>query len=499
MALVMPPVVPELASTQNAPQGSPTWWANKLHDELRRRQPDIELHRRYADGDSDNPTIEERASRAFQRIVGLSKTNLSGLIIEATAERLAIQGFRFGDEPTADSEAWKIWQASDFDGESELLIGESLTVGRSFVMVEPPGLFDKYPRLYAEDASQMVLAYAPGRRTERLAGWKEWQDEWTGDVFANLFLPDGIYKLRARNPGPSTPGVAQTLSWRFRDELTQVEANPLGEVPIWEVPNRPKLSPSDVRSEISDVLTDQDACNHIALNALIAAEYGAFRQKWMTGIDIPRDPLTGKAVEPFDVAVNRLLVSENAESRFGDFNATDLKPYIELYESRVKHMAAVSRTPVAMLLGGMVNISAEALALSVAGLVQKVKRKTRYIEQPFESALRACFTLMNDPRGSADIAETIWVDPEIRSAAQQADAAVKLVSGDVISAQTAQELYLGMTETQRSRDDAWRSQNSSMLQLADVLSRQQQPALTARQLIDGDDGDTAADTGATAR
>jgi hypothetical protein len=196
-------------------------------------------------------------------------------------------------------------------------------------------------------------------------------------------------------------------------------------------------------------------------------------------------------LEPFDIAVNRMLVSENDNAKFGDFNATDLGPYIELYESRVKHMAAVSRTPVAMLLGGMVNIAAEALALSVAGLVQKVKRKHRYIEQPFESAMRAVFRLMGDARADSDIAETIWVDPEIRSAAQQADAAVKLVSAEVISRQTAQELYLGMSETQRGRDEAWQSGNSSMLQLADVITRQTQPALTARELVAGGDGEIA--------
>lgn len=465
--------------------GSPVWWADRLHTELRSRRSDVDLFRRYADGDHDDPTVEERASRAFRRILGLSKTNLSGLIIEATAERMAVQGFRFGDEPTADVDAWRIWQGSDFDAESELLISEALTVGRSFVMVEPPQGSSDMPRLYAEDASQMIVAYAPGRRTERLAAWKEWVDEWTGHTHANLYLPERIVKLRATSSlvqvGNST---YLPLRWTFRDEEVESEQNVLGEVPVWEVQNRPKLQVGQVRSEIADVLGDQDACNHIALNALIAAEYGAFKQKWATGLEVPRDPDTGAAVEPFDVAVNRILVSEKAETKFGDFDATDLKPYIELYESRVKHMAAVSRTPVSMLLGGMINLAAEALALSVAGLVQKVKRKSRHFEQPFEAALRASFKLMGDPRANATTAETIWVDPEIRSAAQQADAAVKLVQSNVITPQTAQELYLGMTEPQRARDATWRSENDALEGLSQILERQAEPGLTAGQLAD---------------
>jgi len=468
---------------------TPGWWATRLHNQLVARQAEITKMRRYAGGDHDNPSIEARASRAFRRIMGLSKTNLSGLIIDAAAERMAVSGFRFGDAPDADKDAWAIWQQSDFDADFELVINEALTAGRAFILVEPTAPGAKWPSLYAEDATQMIIAYAPGNRRERLAAWKEWIDEWTGKTFGTLYLPAEIYKLQARRP-LGVVDVQQPLYWTLRDERTEYERNPLGEVPVWEVPNRPKLQIGQVESEIADVIVDQDACNHIALNALIAAEYGAFKQKWMTGLSIPRDPQTGQAIEPFDVAVNRMLVSENENAKFGDFEATALDPYIALYESRVKHMAAVSRTPVAMLLGGMVNVSAEALALSVAGLVQKVKRKTRYMDQAPEAALRAAFKLAGDGRANATTAETIWVDPEIRSAAQQADAAVKLVSGEVISRQTAQELYLGMTGPQRTRDDNSMRGNSLLLQMADRLDAQSRPTLSARQLVSGDSSDS---------
>ena len=52
---------------------------------------------------------------------------------------------------------------------------------------------------------------------------------------------------------------------------------------------------------------------------------------------------------------------------------------------------------------------------------------------------------------------------ETRSKAQDADAAVKLTQGDspVITAQTAQEKYLGMSQTERDRDAAWRLENGA--------------------------------------
>lgn len=447
--------VEAIAPVSVAAPFSPAWWVGRLHQQMRARQPEIDLCQRYVDGAHDDPTVEARASRAFRRILGLSKTNLTGLIVEATAERMAVQGFRFGDQPEADGDAWAVWQASDFDAESELAITAALTVGRSYVLVEPPQ-GDGLPRLYAEDASQVIVAYAPGRRQERLAALKLWVDEWTADLFATLYLPGSLHKFRADAP---RGGVTNTTpQWGWRTPGLEGEPNPMGEVPIFELQNRPSLKVGTARSEVIDVLSDQDRANHIALNSLIAAEYGAFRQKWATGIEVPRDE-NGNAVEPFDVAVNRILISENDQGRFGDFNATDLKPYIDLYESTVRHMAAVTRTPASYMLGHMANLSAEALAAAEAGLVKKVERRRRHFEQPFEAAMRLAFRAMGDPRGSIPTVETVWEDAEIRSHAQAADAAVKLVQSAVIAPQTAQEKYLGMGETERQRDENWRREN----------------------------------------
>jgi hypothetical protein len=65
---------------------------------------------------------------------------------------------------------------------------------------------------------------------------------------------------------------------------------------------------------------------------------------------------------------------------------------------------------------------------------------------------------MNDPRANAANIEVKWAEMETRSMAQAADAAVKLTQGDnpVITPQTAQEKWLGMSQTERDRDDAWR-------------------------------------------
>jgi hypothetical protein len=68
--------------------------------------------------------------------------------------------------------------------------------------------------------------------------------------------------------------------------------------------------------------------------------------------------------------------------------------------------------------------------------------------------------------------EVKWAEMETRSMAQAADAAVKLTTGEnpVITPQTAQEKWLGMSQTERDRDAAWRLENGSGADLAAIFN-----------------------------
>ena len=100
--------------------------------------------------------------------------------------------------------------------------------------------------------------------------------------------------------------------------------------------------------------------------------------------------------------------------------------------------------------------------------------------------MRLAFKSLGDPRADEVHAAVHWASMETRSVAQDADAAVKLTQGDnpVITPQTAQEKYLGMSQTERDRDASWRLENGAsdpIASLASTLSQQAQglPTTTA--------------------
>lgn len=441
---------------------SPQWWAARLHKELADRQNDMSLFRSLVD-DEHAPANTIEKSEKFRRMAGLSTTNLCGLVVEATAERMDVEGFRFGDQPDSDKDAWRIWQGSDFDSGSAEAITQALVYGRGFVSV------DTTARLLLEDARQVVIAYSSDGRRDKLAGFKVFTDEWTGGTYATLYLPGSVHRFRATNP------QAATVTWEPRtgDDTDNTE-NPLGEVPFFELRNRPL---GRTKSEIASCVVPQLRLNQAVFNTDAVAEYGAFRQKWATGIEIPRDPATGEPVSPFDAHVAKLFVGTPAEgsaeqARFGDFNATDLSGYLRLGQEIAAHIARVSRVPITYFLTDVSNLSADALALLVSGLVRKCQRRVKGYEPAFEGAMRLAFRVLGDPRAEQMDAEVKWASMETRSVAQDADAAVKLTQGTspVITPQTAQERYLGMSQTERTRDEEWRAQGRAASSIDAILT-----------------------------
>jgi hypothetical protein len=444
--------------------GTPKWWLNRLEQELTYRTPAMTGFRELVDDVHPMPESQETSIR-FARMAGLATTNLTGLAVEATAERMSIQGVRVGDEPDNDKVVWDLWQRSDFDAGSQEAITAALVYSRSFVSVEPPSGSTDLAQLHYEDPRQVVQAYLPnGQRGPAL---KVFTDEWTGDTFGTLYTNDVIVKMVRK----ATQGIGAPIRWMARDigREDPVVRNPLGQSPFFELQN--KLTGS-IRSEVAPLVIPQRRLNQLVFNTDAVAEYGAFRQKWVTGIEVPRDPVTGQPVAPYSASLTSLFVAENNDVTFGDFNPTDPSGYIELGREIAAHISRLSRVPITYFLSNISNLGGDALALLISGLVLKCRRRVKGYEPGIEGAVRLALATMGDPRASAANIDLDWADMETRSAAQDADAAVKLTQGDhpVITPQTAQEKYLGMSQSDRDRDEAWRAESTAAADLQAVLA-----------------------------
>lgn len=455
---------------------SPGWWLARLgarllserydHTEPRgpgrvERVPGLDTLRAYAEGFAPLPSVPGVDPAEAQEWMRDARTNWMALVIDSPAERLGVTGFRFGDSSGADADANRIWQQCGMDAESELVHYGALSQRRSFVIVEKGP--DGRPRMLHKSARQVAVAYDPHDPRAIRAALYLYRDDWTGQTRATLWTRTDIVDMVSPVADVTFPeGMSRLDGWDFLTLPSgepSVEPNRLGVVPVVPFVNRRNRRASGY-AEHEDVLSIQNRINTGVIQLMAAGRYGAFRQRYAAGLEVDEDPVTGAKLSPFKLDIKTLWTTESPDVHFGEFQSTDLRPYVAAVGAAVQDLAAISKTPPHYLLGQVVNVSGDALKAAETGLVSRVRAKQREFGESWESAMRLCFRILDDPRADEVSAETIWMDCESRTVSELADAAVKKEAAGVPWRQRMEDL--GYTPAQIDRMEVDRAQDAMM-------------------------------------
>ena len=432
------------------------WWLNVLENRLMQRQATMKTFDDYYRGNHPLPFLTEahrqKMHKEFRQLLDESRSNFMRLVIDATDERLRVDGFRLSatSNQTTDRATWDLWQANQMDAQSQTAFLESLIKGVSYLSVWDDIDGDGYADIAVEDPRETIVAYVPGSNYQRrAAALKVWLDDVNGVRRANVYLPDAVYKFQANAETlpieTATPSQQSLIPW---DAMPSGEIpNPIGVIPIVPLRNRPRLL-VEGESEIADIYRIQNQINAFLFLLALAGYFGAHRQRWMTGQKLFMDD-KGKPVEPFDTAVDKIWQAENPGVNFGEFSQTDLKPYIDAIEQKVLHIAVTTRTPRHYLIQSGQSPSGDAIKSAESGLVKKVERKQRWFGEGLEEALRLARRFQGETDAPVD-SEIVWADPQSNTEGVITDAVVKQYLGGLIPHSFALE-RLGYSQVQIQR------------------------------------------------
>ncbi|MFD3573854.1 phage portal protein [Streptomyces sp. NPDC058644] len=413
----------------------------RLEDELLARRPLIQRNSDYYRGNQKLAF----ASDQFRKFHGDRYRNFADnwvpVVSDSPVERLTVNGIQPSGATEADKDLWRVWQMNGLDADSQLGFLGAVNSGRSFVLVWGNPDDPETPEVTFEDAAQCIVAYAPGSRRKRVAALKRWDDG--NGSYATLYLPDEVFKFARPTLGASSKSAQEQAideelaRWELvvSDTEPNPQPNPMGIVPMVELPNRPTLTEEPV-SDITGVVAMQDAVNLLWSQLFTAADYASFPQRIVLGAEVPEIPIldeTGKIVgsRPVDLerfAVDRVMFFTGDDVKVTEWTAANLEAYTKVIEVAVAHIAAQTRTPQHYLVGKMANLSGDALLAAETGLVKRVQEKQIW----FGQALREMWRLIalargEDAKASAIAAgQVMWADAESRSHAQLADALTKL-------------------------------------------------------------------------
>jgi hypothetical protein len=396
-------------------------------------------------GEQQYPVVPARYRDAYRLLIELSRTPWARLVVDTIAERLHVMGFRSA-QPGLDAETWRLFKGSSMDADERLVYTEPLVTGCGYLSVAGDG------QIAPESAFEVTHEPAPGNRRAIAAAVKMYPlDAGLRDWALELYRPDATYRWTAHLNEPVDTGMfpidvqldnRNRLEWENAEPF--VAANSLGVVPIVPFENRATILGGGV-SELEDCIPLLRRIDKITLDLLLTSDTAAFRQKWATGLEIPVDPDTGKQVEPFKAGVDRLWNSESPDTKFGTFEASDLRQYLTAKDAEIAALAAISRVPAHYLMqSNLANPpTAESLVASESGLVAKVRERQRRFGEAWErtTALSLAATGTEAP-----LTEVVWQDAEMRNPAQVADAATKLMTIGV--PQRALWEYIGATPAQ---------------------------------------------------
>lgn len=387
----------------------------------------LELIQNSLQDDTRITWLPSGAPPEIQKLARVARVNFLPLIVKSCVQSLFVDGYR---SPSGDDlPVWQIWQQNRMNARQIGVHTSAIKFGASYTTILPG---DVSPVIRGVSPMKMTTAYSedsedwPELALERRRNsWRLYDDEFV----YTLSNADSSENIQLVELAPHGSDHVPVVRFRDNDDL--------------EVP---------VLGQVEPYLILQEQINITTFGLLVAQHYGAFRQRYVLGW------LAENEEEKLRASASKLWTFENGpdETAVGEFAQTDLTGYINSREATIRHLSTVSQTPAHELLGQVVNLSAEALAVAESSRTRLGAVIRTCFGEGWEQTLDTAASLAGEPID--DMSWVWWRDTEIRSLAQVADALGKMVQMLGIP---EQELWEMIPNVKLEQVKLWREQVAS--------------------------------------
>lgn len=351
------------------------------YDALSGKKADYDLYWRYYDGDHPVVYAASRLREIFNNLDVKFNENWCEVVIGAELERINLRGLRVLTDNQAAQEALDaVWAANQMPLEADDIAEGALVTGEAFLMVwpgtaeatagdaEPAGAAARIssarmvtarpgPMAYYNDPRLCHVFYDTENPRRKRAAAKWWRDD-DGYVKLTLYYSDRIEYYRSQQ---KTDAALSAKSFALFGEPA---VNPYGEIPVFHF--KTKRTP---KSDLKNVVPMQDVINKLLSNMIVAAEYGAFRQRYIISNVEVKGKLRNAPNEIWDLPAGDGV---GQPTQVGEFSATDLRNYLDAIENMAGSLSAITRIPKHYFIRQSGDPSGEALIAMEAPLSKKV-------------------------------------------------------------------------------------------------------------------------------
>ena len=305
---------------------------------------------------------------------------------------MQLSGFTCKDEAVNTTLAdW--WDVQDVDADAEEIAKSVGVTSEGFIIAEQRE--DGTTHVYANPSHLCAMFYREDdpKTREFAAKWYE-----SGDVtYLTLYYPDHFEHYVARQKRTEISGANAFAP----DPEVPEETNPHSEIPVFHYRRDRRGT-----GELTNVVPLQNALNKLFADMMVAAEYSAFKQRYvLTNAELAKGDIKNAPNEIWKLPAGD---GEGPDTKVGEFEATQLKNFIDALDHIAIRIAVLTRTPKHYLLQAS-DVSGEALLAMEAPLVKKATKCRRRLEVTWKQAV-AFILRMQGSAVDADDIECIWED-----------------------------------------------------------------------------------------
>lgn len=372
------------------------------------------------------PPSPRNASEEQKRLASMARTPLLRLIVEATVEPMKVEGYRPSSEFSRDEEehyvpfAWRCWTLNDLTSRQATVHRDAAIAGYSYLTVVPGEGPDGEPiptmrpvsprRCYAEYDDPYGDEFPIHAVQDLGRGRYRFFDAESIVTFERVESSDANggtqVSYRQVDRVDHDGGVCPVV--RF-ENMIDSEGRCVGEVePYMEMARRFDVTQND---------------------KLMVQRFNSWKIMWATGLTPPKD-VTEEEQRRTKVRMRQEdMILAGPDVKFGQLDETSLGGFLTALNDELELLSSVSQTPVSVLSGNLVNLSADALAEARIMHTLKLMQRMTSLGAEWCRALRLACAMAGETEEAKDYQSTVvWAEVEVRSLAQTVDAFGKLAA-----------------------------------------------------------------------
>lgn len=433
---------------------TPEEWLPFLAKKVDDRRPLINRLRSYANGNAPLPEMGKNTRASWEAFQKKARTNFGGIACQSHANRIVARGVRVGDDTKSPAAvaARRIYRDNRLPMQIADAVWDMLSTRTGYLVCGVD--VDGTALITAEKPEWFYAEPDPTRPWRSLAAIKVWRDEVSEKDFALVWAKDARELFSRPSTTSLLPMSAATGQWASV-ELDEYDGLP----PVWILDRRDGLGLIEPHLDVLDRI------NLGKLQRMSTAAIQAFRQRALVkkdGASLPETDAAGNPInyeELFEPAPGALWdLPEGVD--IWESSPTDLSQLLNGEKADARDFAAVSGTPVSMLMPDGANQSASGAAATTAQQVDACRSDIERIKLAAAAAVVSALRIEGVDFGDETV-EIDFLDPAWVTMAEQMDALSKAVPAG-ISLQSAQRLILGWSQEQIDEDERNRRRNAEL-------------------------------------